>query len=170
VTPFKTILHPTDFSEQSGYAFDVACLLARDHGADLHVVHVRTPAVVLAGDVGPVPIDSADDRAALMAKLHAVRPSTPNIRVHHHLLTGDAASEIVRLAAAHRCDFIVMGTQGRRGLARAILGSVAEQVLRRAPCPVMTVKAPVAAAPPEPEPPRLARVGVSVGLTAGDTR
>jgi len=62
------------------------------------------------------------------------------------MLSEDPAGEILRLAAEVECDLIVLGTHGRTGLGRVLLGSVAEQVLRRAPCPVLTVKMPLPAA------------------------
>jgi nucleotide-binding universal stress UspA family protein len=83
------------------------------------------------------------DKEPLRAKLHQLLPSDPNVPVDHRLAEGDAATEILRLANETRSDVIVMGTHGRTGLARVLMGSVAEQVVRRAPCPVVTMKTPL---------------------------
>jgi nucleotide-binding universal stress UspA family protein len=74
--------------------------------------------------------------------LHAVVPTDPNVPFEHRLLTGDPAEEIVRFADEARCELIVMGTHGRTGFKRLLMGSVAEAVIRRAKCPVLTYRAP----------------------------
>src|SRR5262249_13091790 len=72
--------------------------------------------------------------------LHQLLPRDPTVRVERRLAQGDAATEILQVAKEVRPDVIVMGTQGRTGLARVLMGSVAEQVVRKAACPVITVK------------------------------
>jgi universal stress protein A len=142
MTRFATILHPTDFSECSGHAFEMACELARDYNAKLVVQHVRQPAAAIHGEAVVFPVEVPGEAEALRDRLHAVRPNEPAIAVEHHLTVGDPVSEIVDLAAKKGCELIVMGTHGRSGLSRLILGSVAELVLRKAACPVLMVKAP----------------------------
>jgi nucleotide-binding universal stress UspA family protein len=138
--PIRTILHPTDFSGRSAAAFRLACSLARDHQAALVVLHVVTPEpVFLDGPYVPPP---PGHRAELLQRLHEVRPDRNNIPVEHRLVEGDPAVQINRLAAESRCDLIVLGTHGRTGLGRLLMGSVAEEVVRKAPCPVLTVKEP----------------------------
>lgn len=137
----KNILHPTDFSERSDHAFKLACALARDHGAQLTVAHVLAPPIVVPVD-GIVPVVPEAVEEQVRAKLLQVSPTDPHIRVERKLLLGDAAHEIVALAKNSHCDLIVMGTHGRTGLSRLLMGSVAEIVLRRALCPVLTVKLP----------------------------
>lgn len=134
----RTILQPTDFSAPSDYAFRLACSLARDHGARVIVLHVaQTPTVY--GEMGAYAV--ADySLGALRADLKRLR-GPDDLAVEHMLLEGDPAAEIVRIADENQCDLIVMGTHGRTGLGRLFMGSVAEQVMRRAPCPVLTVKA-----------------------------
>jgi nucleotide-binding universal stress UspA family protein len=147
--PIHTILHPTDFSERSKSALAVACTLARDHGALLLILHVEVPPVG-ACDEGVVVLDLEAYEQGLRKELEQVRPETGKIRVARRLVMAtDPVAEILRTARRERCDLIVMGTHGRTGLKRLVLGSVAEQVLRRAPCPVLTVKAPF---PPEEQP------------------
>lgn len=137
----QNILHPTDFSERSDHAFKLACALARDHGALLTVAHVLAPPIVVPVD-GVIPVVPEDVEEQVRAKLLHVTPPDPRIRVERKLLLGDAAHEIVALARKSQCDLIVMGTHGRTGLGRLLMGSVAEIVLRKAQCPVLTVKLP----------------------------
>ena len=129
----QTILHPTDFSERSGYAFRLACSLARDRGARLIVLHVM-----------PVPLvqEKRFYQEEMSAELNRLRAPDSQIQVEHRLEEGDPATQILRIAQETGCDLVVMGTHGRTGLDRLIMGSVAEEVVRRASCPVVTVKAP----------------------------
>jgi nucleotide-binding universal stress UspA family protein/quercetin dioxygenase-like cupin family protein len=145
----RTILHPTDFSENSRYAFETACALARDNQATLLIVHVMMPSVAPAlGAPPPDPRQPVESQGSL-ARFPWPQPSDPGIRVERRLAEGDPAAEVLRLSEASRCDLIVMGTHGRTGLGRLLTGSVAEEVLRKAGCPVLVVKAPVRAAPAE---------------------
>lgn len=137
----KTILHPTDLSERSDFAFRLACSLAHDYGARLIVVHVAEPPMAVYGDGLVLPAPEAT-KEPLRAKLCERLPQDPQVGVEHRLLEGDAAIEILAVATEAKCDLIVMGTHGRRGLSRLLMGSVAEEVVRKAPCPVVTVKAP----------------------------
>jgi nucleotide-binding universal stress UspA family protein len=74
--------------------------------------------------------------------LHEVKPSDPNIPVVYRLVTGDPATSVVQAAEEEGADFIVVGSHGRTGLGRLLMGSVAEAIVRHAKCPVVTVKAP----------------------------
>ena len=140
--PITKILYPTDFSEPSRPAFDVACSLARDYGAELLVCHVAAPAVMLAGE-GVVLETLAEEVEQVAARLGQVKSDHPQVRLTHVLLRGDPAGEILRLAGDAKPDLIVMGTHGRSGLGRLLMGSVTEAVMRKAPCPVVTVKPPL---------------------------
>jgi nucleotide-binding universal stress UspA family protein len=140
MTEIHTILHPTDFSGNSSSAFRLACSLARDFGARLVVLHVQPAPIALGGEIGPVREATAAVRDALWEQLTAVVPDDRGIPVEHRLRVGDEAAEIVDVAKEAGCDLIVMGTHGRTGLGRLLMGSVAEQVLRHASCPVLTVK------------------------------
>jgi nucleotide-binding universal stress UspA family protein len=143
MTRIKSILHPTDFSDQAQLAYRLACSLARDYGAKLLLVHVRQLAVPLAGEAAMLPPQPPpEEEDALRDRLYALRPDDPRLAVEHYLLLGDPAEETVRLAAEKGCDLIVLGTHGRTGLARLLMGSVAEHVVRLSPCPVMLVKQP----------------------------
>ncbi len=136
-----TILHPTDFSERSEFAFRLACALARDHNAQLVVLHVASMPVLIYAE-GAAPANAEEYQEKLMDKLLELRPPDADIQVSHRLEEGNPASEILRLADLTQADLIVMGTHGRRGLKRLLMGSVAEQVMRQASCPVLTVKTP----------------------------
>lgn len=139
--PIRKILHPTDFSESSQSAFEFACSLARDYGAELLVLHVVpvTGGFTANGIAVPVP---AEEPYGTRAKLAKVRPADHRVRVDHRLLSGDPVEEILKAAKAEKADVIVLGTHGTTGLARLLLGSVAESVLRAAECPVLTIKTP----------------------------
>jgi nucleotide-binding universal stress UspA family protein len=135
-----TILHPTDYSDLSGPAFELACSLARDYAAELLICHVApAPTAVVNGMVIETPVA---ELAKMTAQLEQVKPEDPRIRVSHKLLRGDPASEILRLAEKIKPDLIVMGTHGRGPIAHMLLGSVAEKTIRKAPCPVLTVRHP----------------------------
>jgi nucleotide-binding universal stress UspA family protein len=129
----RTILHPTDYSERAAHALRLACSLAKDHGARLVILHVVTPTQ-----------DTwlQKDAKELQEKLDQLPVPGADVQVERVLTEGLPAVEILRTAAARHCDLIVLGTHGRTGLGRVLLGSVAEQVLRGASCPVLTLKIP----------------------------
>ena len=138
----RTVLHPTDFSERSEYAFQAACSLARDHGARLAVLYVQHPDVVGFAEYAafvPDPIQTPADLKATLSARHAI---DPRLDVEYRVAEGDPAAEIVYAATDLDANLIVMGTHGRTGLGRLLMGSVAEAVSRRSPCPVLTLKAP----------------------------
>jgi universal stress protein A len=141
----KTILCPTDFSENSELAFQMACRLARDYQARLVIVHVTPPPTVIYGDQVVLP-PPPRDLEPLREKLRRVKPADTSIPTEHILAEGAEASEILNSADNVHADLIVMGTHGRTGLARLLLGSVAEAVLRKARCPVMTIKCQIKSA------------------------
>jgi nucleotide-binding universal stress UspA family protein len=143
--PIKTILHPTDFSKHAEYGFELACALARDYGAGLILCHVKQPPAVAFGEFGALPPEAPDSLEALRDKLAAVRPADPKVAVPLRVIVeGDPATEIARIARENKADLIVIGTHGRTGLGRLLMGSVAEVVMRKATCPVLTVKTPLA--------------------------
>jgi nucleotide-binding universal stress UspA family protein len=137
--PFKTILFATDFSPASRVAFGIASALARDYKARVIAMHVVEPVRVGYAEfttyVGP-----EENRGEAMAMLHALKAPSPTVTIEYRLLEGDPATVITETAEETEADLIVMGTHGRTGLARIVMGSVAEEVLRHAPCPVLTVR------------------------------
>jgi universal stress protein A len=148
VLEIRTILAPTDFSRHAEAALRYACGLAWRLGATLHLVHVL-PEVVLP--IGPDPMlvptlppayyteAEAHSRAALA---QAIDPEwgQPLNRVEVSIRWGDAVGGIVGYAAERAIDLIVIATHGRTGLRHAFLGSVAERIVREAPCPVLTIR------------------------------
>jgi len=146
-----TILHPTDFSEHSQYAFALACALARDYGARLVVLHVVTVPVVVYGE-GVVPPNPEEVRAKARDQLTRLQVPHGDVRAERQLEDGDAHEATLRVAQEIQADLIVMGTHGRTGLGRLVMGSVAEQVVRKATCPVLTVRRPFPETVPEAQP------------------
>ena len=150
----QKVLYPTDFSSFSNQAYFHAISLAAAHRASLTVLFVYHPdRTATPGSQG----DETADREYWRAQLEQIRPTDPGIPVSHVLLDGDPAAEIVRYARDAGMDLVVMGTQGRTGLDRLLLGSVAEKVLRDAHCSVLVVKLPRGV--PGPEAPDLAVAG-----------
>lgn len=142
----KRVLVPTDFSRMSELALSYAVSLAARDGGALHLLHVVDDAVFAAAyaDGLYVELPSLRNRAIEEAerKLAEVVAAvkTANLDVTSEVVVGKPAPSISRKAEERGTDLIVMGTHGRSGLAHLMLGSVAERVLRMAPCPVMTVR------------------------------
>jgi nucleotide-binding universal stress UspA family protein len=130
---YRNILFATDFSQPSRVAGLTAADLARHFGARLHVLHVVPPVT-----------DPAPAAPALRA---AVAELGSGLSIVRASAMGRAASEIVKYARRNAIDLIVLGTHGRTGFSRAMLGSVAEAVTRRAGCPVMSIPAVLAETP-----------------------
>jgi universal stress protein A len=141
MTSFKTIVHPTDFSSSSTAALNVARAIARAHGARLVLVHV-VPYERVAGVVREMLTELETSREELETLRQRVDGPDLKFPVEGHLRRGLAPEEILEAAAETSADLIVIGTHGRTGLKRLLLGSVAESVLRGAPCPVISVKTP----------------------------
>lgn len=140
--PIHTILYPTDFSDLSMGAFPLACSLARDHGASVIVLHVYPPPLNHAEAIARDQPDGYEE--SLWTEIKKLKSDDAAVPVDYRIIEGFAADEIVRSAEENKADVIVMGTHGRGGLRRALMGSVAEKVLRHAPCPVLTVNRSVA--------------------------
>jgi len=143
----RSILYATDFSAQSEAAYPLAVALARDYGARLIIAHV-TPTPEAAYMTGQLAMFNPEGIAAIDNCLQEFDPKDPNIEVEFMVVEGDAANEIVGMARTLSCDLIVIGTHGRSGVTRLVAGSVAEQVMRQAPCPVLTVRCPTTSATP----------------------
>jgi nucleotide-binding universal stress UspA family protein len=140
----KRILFPTDFSAYGQEALRWATVLARDTGATLIIAHVEEPPMAYGG--GELYFPSEDgNREELKQALVKIVPTDPKVPFEHKLLVGDPANAIVEAAEQEHADIIVIGTHGRTGLTRLLMGSVAEAVVRKAKCPVLTVKHPSAA-------------------------
>jgi nucleotide-binding universal stress UspA family protein len=147
---FSRILVPTDFSTGAENAAVVAAALAAAVHGHLLLVHVYTPPSVMLPDGSTFPPTPAQllaaDESAEAALAETKRALASRIEGEVHIegraLIGSAAEEIVRLADSGSYDLIVMGTHGRTGIRRLLLGSVAETVSRHASIPVLTVRGP----------------------------
>ena len=143
---FRRILHATDFSTASAPAFARALALARQERAELRLVHVMTPPAMFLEDsylsartfreLQSRARRAVEDRLARLL----VRARRAGVRAGADVREGLPADEILRAARRRRADLIVVGTHGRSGFARAVLGSVAARVVTLARCPVLTVR------------------------------
>ncbi len=137
--PVKTILFPTDYSADSEQAFSLACDLALSQGARLIAVHVVEPPLYSGEFNVPTPPSPflQDNVDHWLKKCH---PHREMPTVESRVVEGLAWEQIVRVAGDRQCDLIVMGSEGKTGIGRTLLGSVAERVARHAPCPVLICK------------------------------
>jgi nucleotide-binding universal stress UspA family protein len=191
MSPFSKILVPVDFLPHSAEAVRRALDLATEH-AEVVLFYAYEPAEypAIPGDVlydaEQLHSMSAKVRARLEAVRHEADPFGRH-RISTRIVQGTPVRAIIDAVTRERFDLIVMGTHGRTGVGRVVLGSIAEQVMRRAPCPVLTIKAPRALAIErlQPEPalhsrwilaPQSARPGLrpassqSLDTTEGPTR
>jgi nucleotide-binding universal stress UspA family protein len=158
----RRILVPTDFSETSAAALRYASALARRFAARVYLLHVADyPEISAEGDY-PIGIvetmqNAAHDRLRRLLTERDVEDLQPDYATR----IGLPAEEIVQYAHDHGIDLIVMGTHGREGVMRIVLGSVAETVVRRAPCPVLTVHHPEREFVMAQEPVRVRRVATA---------
>jgi len=134
------ILFPTDFSTASDSALPHAETLAKQKSATLLILHVEEPPLAYGGGelYYGLPEPSSE---RILKMLEQVVPSDPTVSFKHRLTIGDPAGEIVRIASEEGAEMIVLGTHGRSGMTRMLMGSVAEAVVRRAPCPVLVYRA-----------------------------
>jgi nucleotide-binding universal stress UspA family protein len=142
---FKKILCPLDFSKHSHRALDIACELARDNQASLTLLHAYAipsyplpEGYVLASSETVAEILSKTQQAMNEARARALASGVASVEVV--MSEGAPFAEIVRAAREHKSDLIVIATHGRTGLKHALLGSVTEKVVRKAPCAVLTVR------------------------------
>ncbi len=144
----QRVLCPTDFSEFSDKSIQYGCELARAFGAELHLLHVMQDYNVLApatGESFAVFTDWLPQMTSLAQEKMAKMPGPnwePPMKVVRSTSVGGAIDEIVKYAKEHDIDLIVQSTHGRTGLKHFLMGSVAESVVRYAPCPVLTVRHP----------------------------
>ena len=144
----RTVLCPVDFSECSNHALEYAKAFAQTHQARLILVHVIPPSVY-AAPADPFLSDLSTQyeqqlRESAEKQLHTLtlEIEKQGLRVSAETLNGPAYLQIAEAAKREESDLIVMGTHGLTGIKHALMGSVAEKVVRMAPCPVLTVKHP----------------------------
>ncbi len=149
---FNKILVATDFSEDSQRAISYAEELARKFSAEVIVLHVDQPLapVMVSPELGPALDMGAMSRIAEEQRLLAQRELDKTVtrfrddglKARSQLKVGSPFLEIISAAQAEGADLIVLGTHGRSGLAHVLLGSVAERVVQKSPCPVLTIRHP----------------------------
>ena len=138
----KTILVATDFSECAEQALDYAVALADKLGAKIHLLNVIGIPSMGIPEVG-IAVTSTLIESTVQthhAQLDKLASRRTSASIETVLRTGDARDLIIDVARETGADLIVMGTHGRRGVRRALLGSIAESVVRTAPCPVLTIR------------------------------
>lgn len=139
---YDEILLPTDGSAGMDTVIEHAMSLAREHGATIHAVYVINTA-----NLSDIPLESswegvsnaleAEGRTALNEVERRIGDEVP---LETTLIEGSPATEVVNYGTEHNCDLIVMGTHGRSGVDRLLLGSVAERIVRTSPIPVLTIR------------------------------
>jgi len=145
----KKILFATDFSEGSSVALPYAVDMAKQYGAKLYLVHVIYDVTKTTGWYVPhVPLEEIYKDMEKRAREEIERFSAEALggysSLEHVILKGVPYEEIVRFTGENGIDLIVLGTHGRKGIDRVLFGSTAEQIVRNAPCPVLTVRLPQA--------------------------
>lgn len=142
----KSILVPTDFSECSDAALRYGLALCNVFGAKLHLLHVVQDPYTQpwAAEAFPAPLGDLlnDWQAQARTRLCQAIPEADRGHALVTVLVGSPFMEIIRYTKEQEIDLIVIGTHGRGPLGHALLGSVAERVVRKAPCPVLTVRHP----------------------------
>lgn len=145
----KNVLVATDFSAPSDTALNYARAMARSFGATLHVLHVFEPLWITSADVvgGGVAlatmIQGLEDTARKQLEEAVTEEDRRELHATSAMVTSESpAREIANYAHDQKVDLVVIGTHGRSGISRMLIGSVAEKVVRLAPCPVLTVHHP----------------------------
>ncbi len=131
------ILVPTDYSVHSYAALDFASSLARVLSAGITILTVDDSTSKQTAEQDS---EDVEHQAKLWEHLQKFKPTEPHVDFGHKLLSGPAAKQIIDYAKQENYDYVVLGTHGRTGVGRVLLGSVAEQVVRNVDCPVITVK------------------------------
>ena len=140
------ILVPTDFSEFSRPAVNYAVAMAERFAAQLHILHVVPDPAMLVPDAAVFTVESMQAQSEkLVADAERMLQQIPELSMGVPSITravrvGAAFMEIIEYAQSQQIDLIVIGTHGRSGFAHILMGSVAERVVRKAPCPVLSVK------------------------------
>ena len=139
----KNLLFATDFSEASAAAFPYAVAICHHYGATLHATHVVTENafVMSSGWADPSLIGAAYEstRNLAQAKMHELATCMAGVPHRTWVCTGEFWDALAEVVAVNRIDFLVSGTHGRTGMSKLLMGSTAEEILRRAHCPVLTV-------------------------------
>jgi nucleotide-binding universal stress UspA family protein len=147
IMEIKTILFPTDFSEGAANALKYAVDIAKRYGAKLHMLHVIYDIAKASGAFVPhISMDQMYKDIEAGAKKELEKFGLEDLSgmkdMERSVITGVPHDEIVKFATKNKIDLVVIGTHGRSGIDRILFGSTAAQVVRNAPCPVLTVRLP----------------------------
>ncbi len=143
MSKFKKILVAIDFSNLSEMAMTTAVDLAKDLGADLHIVHIvqiHATNIPEGGMVNIEEIQALEEQSAKNNLEKFLQDYGEGLDISTTILHGDAAVEVNNVAKEAGADMIVMGTHGRKGVAHLLMGSVAESVLRKSEVPVLCIR------------------------------
>lgn len=143
---WKRILCPVDLTQTCSECVRVASALARECGAELVFFYVAVPELPASSGAAIPEVNQAIERER--QALNQITPTSSGVLHRHELVRGQPAPSIVHYALQNQVDLIVMPTHGRTGFSRLLLGSVAEEVLRHAPCPVLAIRATAPQAEP----------------------
>jgi nucleotide-binding universal stress UspA family protein len=139
----KNVLFATDFSEASQAALPYAAAIARRYDSQLYIAHIMSPAsyIIPSLPCDPVTLDSIHEaaRADVRQRMETVASHLKTVPHHTYFREGDVWESLADLIQTHEIDLLVVGTHGRTGVEKLVLGSKAEEILRLAPCPVLTV-------------------------------
>ena len=143
----RRVLFPTDFSEPAEYAWTYALAFGQQFGAEVHLVHVVAPPPHLTETYAVTfdperTVQGLTEEASALLDQQVEAAKSQGLLFYCEVRVGVDYREIIDYANKHDVDLIVMATHGRTGLAHVLLGSVAEKVVRKAPCPVLTIKHP----------------------------
>jgi universal stress protein A len=144
--PYKTILCPVDFDENSLASLDAAIELAQHFDSSIILLYVL-PLILTYGEASPAALLEDQDKDAEAKLADIEKQKLGGVKHEAVVYTGDIVSSILEAQKKYQPDLLVMATHGRRGLSRMFLGSVAEAVVRKATCPVLTVRDEVPLAP-----------------------
>ena len=147
---WKRILCPVDLTQTCAECIRIASTLARECGAELVFLYVAVPELPASSGAAIPEVNQAIEREREV--LAQIAPTTTGVLHRHELVRGQPAAAIVHYATQNQIDLIVMPTHGRTGFTRLLLGSVAEEVLRHAPCPVLAIRASAVQVEIAPEP------------------
>jgi nucleotide-binding universal stress UspA family protein len=147
VIKLKKVLVPTDFSDCAHQALRYGMSFAKEYGAELVLLHViENLTVGYASDLFPVPMAEVFQEISGYAKTELAKLGeealSRGLKVEAQVVQGKPSAEIIRFASEREIDVIVLGTHGKGMLDQALFGSTTERVVRRAPCPVLTVRMP----------------------------
>jgi len=145
VIKLKRVLVPTDFSDSARHAFTYGLSFAKEYGAELLLLHVvENVTVGYASDLFPVPMAEVFQEISGYARAELAKlgqeARARGVSAAEQVIQGKPSNEIIRFASENQVDMIVLGTHGKGMLDQALFGSTTERVVRRAPCPVLTVR------------------------------